>query len=85
MPNLLDNATFNTAPMNTSPMLSLQQAYAQARQNPAAFEEQFKRTNPQAYQQALQLRNSGNPQAIVMQLLQARGINPSMLGMLGFK
>lgn len=80
MPNLLDNATFNTAPMNASPVLSLQQAYAQARQNPAAFEEQFKRTNPQAYQLALQIRNSGNPQAAIMQMLQARGINPSMLG-----
>ncbi len=80
MPNLLDNATFNTAPINASPVLNLQQAYAQARQNPAAFEEQFKRTNPQAYQLALQIRNSGNPQAAIMQMLQARGINPSMLG-----
>lgn len=85
MSNLLDNVTFNRAPNTADPMLNLKQAYAQARQNPVAFEEQLKRTNPQAYQQALQIRNSGNPQAVIMQMLQARGINPSILSMLGFK
>lgn len=85
MPNLLDSTPFNGVPMNADPTLSLRQAYTQARQNPAAFEEQLKRTNPQAYQQALQIRNSGNPQAAIIQMLQARGINPSILSMLGFK
>ena len=54
----------------------------QARQNPRAFEEHVKRTNPQAYQRALQLRNVANPQQLVMQMMQQRGINPNVLRML---
>jgi hypothetical protein len=61
----------------------LAQMLNQARRDPKAFEENFKRTNPQAYQQALQLRNSfSSPQQIVMQMAQQRGINPSILQML---
>lgn len=55
----------------------------QARQNPQAFENFVRQTNPQAYQQALQLRNSGNVQNVVMQMLQNRGINPNVFRMLG--
>ena len=55
----------------------------QARQNPQAFENFVRQTNPQAYQQALQLRNSGNIQNVVMQMLQSRGINPNVFRMLG--
>lgn len=75
----MDNASFNTADMGTD----LQTLIQQARQNPAAFEEQFKRTNPQAYQQAMQIRNSANPQAVIRQMAQSRGVNPNILKMLG--
>lgn len=85
MANLLDRVTFNEMRQNSSSVNNLQQMLFQARQNPAAFEEQFKKANPQAYQQALQIRNSGNPQAAIIQMLQARGINPNMLSMLGLK
>lgn len=72
----LDNAQFNSAP-------DLMQIAQQARQNPRAFEEQFARANPQAYQYALQIRDSANPQALIMQMVQARGINPNILRVLG--
>ena len=57
----------------------------QARQNPQAFEDYIKRVNPQGYQQALQIRNSPNPQAIIRQMAQSRGINPNIFQMLGIK
>lgn len=57
----------------------------QARQNPQAFEEYVKRANPQGYQQALQIRNSANPQAMIRQMAQMRGVNPSIFQMLGIK
>lgn len=66
-----------------APAPDLAQMLSQARRNPKAFEEQFKRNNPQAYQQALQLRNSFvNPQQAVMQMAQQRGINPNIIRML---
>ena len=83
MPNLMDNASFNEIRQQPAP--NLQQMVMQARQNPQAFEEQFKKANPQAYQQAMQLRNSGNTKAAVMQILQAKGINPGILQMLGLR
>lgn len=83
MPNLMDNTLFNQIPQ--MPVANLQQMVMQARQNPQAFEEQFKRANPQAYQQAMQIRNGGNTQAAVMQMLQARGINPNIWRMLGLR
>ena len=55
----------------------------QAKSNPKGFEDYIKRTNPQAYQQAIQIRNSQNPKAIIMQMMQAKGINPGVLNMLG--
>ena len=55
----------------------------QAKQNPKAFEDHIRRTNPQAYQRAMQIRNSvANPQQVVMQMAQQRGINPNVLRML---
>lgn len=83
MPNLMDKASFNA--IRQMPAPNLQQMLMQARQNPKAFEEQFKRENPQAYQQAMQLRNSGNTKAAVMQMLQAKGINPNIIQMLGLQ
>lgn len=55
----------------------------QAKSNPKGFEDYIKRTNPQAYQQAIQIRNSQNPKAVIMQMMQAKGINPGVLNMLG--
>ena len=83
MPNLMDNASFNAIRQEQLP--NFQQIVMQARQNPQAFEEQFKRANPQAYQQAMQIRNSGNARSAVMQMLQSKGINPSILQMLGLR
>ena len=76
----MDSTHFNDV-VNPNP--DLQTLIQQARQNPAAFEEQFKRTNPQAYQQAMQIRNSANPQAVIRQMAQSRGVNPNILKMLG--
>lgn len=57
--------------------------YNQAMQNPRAFEEQVRRNNPQAYQRAMQIRNSvANPQQVIMQMAQQRGINPNVFRML---
>lgn len=54
----------------------------QARQNPKAFEDHVRRTNPQAYQRALQIRNSvNNPQQVVMQMAQQQGLNQNVLKM----
>lgn len=75
---------FNSVPFTpVGQSNDLTQIVQQARQNPQAFEEQIKRTNPAAYQQAMQIRNSANPQAIVKQMAQARGINPNILRMFG--
>lgn len=77
-----NSANFTPAPYNV-PITSIDQLIMQAKQNPIAFEEHIKATNPSAYQQALQIRNSQNPRAIVMQMAQARGINPNILKMFG--
>ena len=77
MPNLMDSSQYNQG-------MSLQQAYQNAMRDPKAFVEQIKRTNPQAYQRAMQLANSANPQTIVMQILQSRGLNPGMFNLPGF-
>ena len=72
-------------PVGQNPSNNLAQMLQQARQNPQAFEEQIKRTNPAAYQQAMQIRNTPNAQAIVKQMAQARGVDPNVLAMLGIK
>lgn len=54
-----------------------------AKQNPQRFEDYVRQTNPQAYNRALQIRSSTNPQAIIMQMVQSGGINPNVLRMLG--
>jgi hypothetical protein len=64
---------------------NMEQLIQQIRQNPGAFEEQIRINNPQAYQMAMQIRNSQNPQALIMQLIQQKGINPNILNMFGIK
>lgn len=87
MANPMDNFQFN-APSQTCSLApglpcDLGDLIQQARQNPQAFEDKIRQTNPEAYQRAMQIRNSGNPRQFVMQMLQSRGINPNVLKMLG--
>lgn len=81
MPNLMDSIQFDVAPRQ-QPM-DLFEIAQRARQDPLGFEEKVKQMNPEGYQRALQIRNSANPKAIVMQMAQAQGINPNILRMLG--
>ena len=87
MPNPMDSFQFNNAPQSCSVVpgipCDLSELIQQARQNPQAFEDRIRQTNPQAYQQAVRIRNNGNPQWYVMQMLQSRGINPGILKMFG--
>lgn len=82
MSNLMDNAPFNN---NMPNQQNLETLIQQIKQNPQAFEEQVRKNNPQAYQMALQIRNSANPQAMIMQMMRAKGFNPNILSMLGLK
>ncbi len=81
----MSNIPFNQVQNNTNANNGLQNLINQARQNPRGFEEMMKNNYPQAYQQALQIRNGSNPQQVIMQMLQSRGINPGILQMLGIK
>lgn len=82
MSNPMDRVTY-TAVGNNAPQANVIQQkdvasmYRMAMQNPKAFEEQFRRHNPQAYEQAVALAKSRNPKDIVMQILNKRGINPA--------
>lgn len=83
MPNLMDNTPFQNAPNCGNNTCDIMQQIQQIRQNPRAFEEQLKKTNPGAYEQALRIRNSSNPQSIIMNMAKQRGVNPNILRMLG--
>ena len=54
-----------------------------AMQNPQAFADYLAKVNPAAYQKALNIRNSPNPQAIIMNMAKSSGINPAIFKMLG--
>ena len=84
--NLLLNTPMHSIDrgLNTTPN-NLQNLINQARQNPRGFEEMMRNNYPQAYQQALNIRNGNNPQQVIMNMLQQRGINPGILQMLGIK
>ena len=82
MSNLMDNTPFSSAPYNV-PTQDFNTLIQQAKQNPKALEDYVRQNNPQAYQQALQIRNSANPQAIIMQMARQKNINPNVLRMLG--
>lgn len=84
MSSLMDSAPFNNMP-NIQNQQNIEMLIQQIKQNPAAFEEQIRKTNPQAYQMAMQIRNSPNPQSIIMQMMQAKGMNPNLLSMLGLR
>ena len=44
----------------------------------------MQQNNPQAYQQAMQIAQSGNPKAAILQMAKAKGINPMLLKKFGF-
>lgn len=79
MANPMDKIPFANAPQQGDIMQVLQMA----RQNPQQFEEQIKRMNPAGYEQACRIRNSSNPQQVIMQMMQQRGMNPNILRMMG--
>lgn len=69
-----------------SPMANSQnviQMFQQIKANPQAYAQQLSQTNPLAYQQMLQIMNSQNPRAAIIQLAQQKGLNPNILQMLG--
>ena len=76
----MDRVPFNSVPQSN---FNIQQAYQQAMQNPQAFVNHMMQSNPQAYQRAMQIAQSQNPQAAIMQMLQQRGLNPSMFNLFG--
>ena len=81
MNNPMDNMPFMNGGM--TPPDNFMSAFNQARQNPQQFEEYMRRSNPQAYQQACQIRNCSNPRQVILQLAQSRGVNPNILSMFG--
>ena len=90
MMNPMDNLQFQQVPntgctFNQGVPCDLKQIITQARQNPAWLEQEVKRMNPQGYQMALQIRNSGNPTQAIMQLARANNVHPSILQMLGIR
>lgn len=64
--------------MNNGLPPQFEQLIAQAMTNPN-FIEQCRQSNPQLYQQAMQLRNSMDPRTAIMQVAQSKGINPNIL------
>ena len=87
MPNLMDSTSFMNATFvgNAGPMAgnNLGNILQMARQNPQGFADFVRQTNPQAYQQAMQIRNMANPQAIVRNLANSHGLAPNVLRMFG--
>jgi hypothetical protein len=74
-----NNVTFSPVSQNSSN--NFMQLLQQARQNPQAFNDFVRQNNPQAYQQAMQIMQSGNPQQVIIQMLQSRGLNPAMFNL----
>lgn len=80
MPNLMDSIEYVGAPASGQNLGNIVQM---ARQNPQGFVEFVRQTNPQAYQQAMQVRNMANPQAVVREMARSRGLAPNILQMFG--
>lgn len=80
---------FDNLPFNDSRQIGSVDAFQtmlqQVSQNPKAFEEQLRMSNPQAYQRAMQIRNSSNPRAMLIELAKSRGVNPNILKMFGLQ
>lgn len=85
MPNLMDSTQFVSQGIPNASPQNVFDVVRQAKQNPRAFEEMVMRMNPQGYQRALQIRNSQNPKALVMEMARAQGIPPDIFHMLGIR
>lgn len=87
MANLMDNIPFTSQniPYNSPPTNDIYSLIQRARQDPQGFEQMVAQMNPQAYQQALAIRNSQNPRAIVMEMARTRGVPPDILNLLGIR
>lgn len=83
MNNPMDNMQFYSNGPSSSQNNQIVQQYQNAMKNPQAFVEHIARTNPQAYQKAMQIARGMNPQQVVMQMLQARGMAPGMFNLPG--
>lgn len=84
MANLMDNTPFvNMAQPAQFQGQNLTDIIQQARQNPQAFEAFVRQTNPQAYEQAMRLRNTANPRALVTEMARSQGLAPNILRMFG--
>lgn len=81
MANSMDRMFSNAVSNMPGTGISIQQAYQRAMQNPKAFADFMRTNNPDAYQRALQVMQSGNPQQMVMQMLQSRGLSASMFNL----
>lgn len=94
MSSPLDNVQFNTIP-NQQPNgqctfaqgipCDLKDIIQRAQQNPQWLEQEVQRINPQGYQMAMRIRQSGNPMQFVMQMAQANRVHPSILNYLGLR
>lgn len=78
MSSPMDKVPFVNPPQNE--LINLLQ---QARQNPKAFENQLRSTNPKAYEMACKIRNSPNRQQAILQLARERGVDPNIFRMFG--
>lgn len=86
MPNLMDNTMFHSCTPNVAANNdSVFDIIRRAQQDPLGFEEMVKRTNPEGYRWATQVRNCANPKAMAMEMARAQGIDPNILSMLGLK
>ena len=87
MPNLMDNVQFTPSiPRNNAPAgENIFDVIKRAQEDPLGFEEMIKKTNPEGYQRAMQIRNCANPKAMVLEMARARGVDPNILSMLGLR
>lgn len=77
--SLINNVPFNSVQnFQGSP----EQVFHQARQNPVAFENFIRQTNPEGYNQALRIRNSPNPKSLILEQAKMKGINPSLINLI---
>lgn len=83
MPSPMDNMPFANVPQSQPSQDGMMEILQMAQQNPQMFEDNVRRTNPQAYQMACQIRNSANPREAILRLAQQRGVNPNVLKMFG--
>lgn len=87
MPNLMDTVQFSPSiPHNNAPANeNIFDVIKRAQSDPLGFEEMVKQRNPEGYRRAVNIRNSANPKAIVMEMARAQGVDPNILSMLGLR